>query len=177
MIRLCFDYGHGGRDPGAVYKGRYESHDNLDIGTKVAKILRENSIIVDETRTGDDTVSLWQRIKFENAKDYDYFISFHRNAFKPETARGVETYIYLTKNKKALTLAKKIQKNLSNIGFINRGVKLGNFYVLRNTKAPALLIELGFIDNTLDNRLFDEKKDDIAYSIAKAIISILIQIK
>lgn len=173
MIKLCFDYGHGGRDPGAVYKGRYESHDNLDIGARVAKILRVNGIIVDETRTGDDTVSLWQRTRFENMKDYDYFISFHRNAFSPETAKGVETYIYLTKNKKALNLAKKIQKNLSSIGFINRGVKTASFYVLRNTKSPALLIELGFIDNTLDNRLFDEKKDEIAGSIAKAIIEVI----
>lgn len=173
MTRLCFDYGHGGKDPGAIYKNRYESHDNLDIGTKVAQILRGNGIMVDETRTKDITLSLWQRIRFENAKDYDYFISFHRNAFKPETARGVETYIYLTKNKKALTLAKKIQKNLSNVGFINRGVRLGNYYVLRNTKAPALLIELGFIDNTLDNSLFDEKRDEIANSIARSIIEVV----
>ncbi len=171
MIRLCFDYGHGGKDSGAIYKGRYESHDNLDIGTRVARILRTQGCIVDETRTGDHTVSLWERIRFENRNRYDYFLSFHRNAFRPEFARGVETYIYLTRNKKALNLAKGIQKELFRIGFANRGVKTGSFYVLRNTYAPALLIELGFIDNTLDNRLFDENKEDIAKSIAKMIIN------
>ncbi|MEW8974507.1 MAG: N-acetylmuramoyl-L-alanine amidase [Tissierellaceae bacterium] len=57
-------------------------------------------------------------------------------------------------------MTNKIQKGLSSIDFINRGVKTVNFYVLRNTYASALNIELGFIDNALDNRLFDEKRGD-----------------
>ena len=52
----------------------------------VAKRLRAAGIVVDETRTNDTTVSLDARVKMELKKKYDYFISFHRNAFKPEHA-------------------------------------------------------------------------------------------
>ncbi len=95
MARLCFDYGHGGSDSGACYNGRKESMDVLDIGRKVAAEVRMHGITVDETRTTDATVSLQQRSDFENMQSYDYFISFHRNAFSPEKATGVETYTYL----------------------------------------------------------------------------------
>jgi len=43
-------------------------------------------------------------------------------------------------------------------GFKNRGVKKADFYVLRETKMPAVLIEIGFIDNSIDNALFDIKR-------------------
>ena len=171
MARLCLDYGHGGEDPGAIYKGRCEKDDTLNLGRAVAKELRRCGVIVDETRTKDITVSLKERSSFEKSGRYDYFISFHRNAFKPEKAKGVETYTYLNQGAKAKELADKIQKELVDVGFANRGVKKDNFHVLRETKAPAVLIEIGFIDNTHDNQLFDDKFNEIAKVISKAILS------
>lgn len=170
MSRICFDYGHGGKDPGAVYKGRQEKDDVVKIGRKVARILRQYGVKVDETRTSDRTVSLRERSNFENKKNYDYFISFHRNAFKPEAARGVETYTYTNQTRKAKSLAARIQKSLVRIGFRDRGVKKGNFHVLRETRSPAILIEIGFIDNSSDNRLFDRKIGEISEGIAQAIL-------
>jgi N-acetylmuramoyl-L-alanine amidase len=161
VAKLCFDYGHGGTDPGAVYQGRREKDDVLSLGKAVAKELRRHRVIVDETRTGDNTVSLRDRSNFENRKSYDYFISFHRNAFKPEQAKGVETYTYLNAGAKAKGLANKIQTALVGIGFANRGVKEANFHVLRETKAPAVLVEIGFIDNSSDNQIFDTKRNEI----------------
>lgn len=171
MARLCFDYGHGGNDPGAVYKGRKEADDVLSLGRAVAAVLRRHGVIVDETRTADVSVSLKERSDFENRGTYDYFISFHRNAFKPETAAGVETYTYLSPGTKSKELAEKIQSTLTNVGFVDRRVKEANFHVLRETKAPAVLIEIGFIDNSQDNALFDSKRADIVSGIAKAILS------
>lgn len=171
MVRLCLDYGHGGEDPGAIYKGRCEKNDVLNIGKAVAKELRRHGVIVDETRTTDKTMSLRERSNFEKSGRYDYFISFHRNAFKPERAQGVETFIYLNQGAKAKELADRIQKGLVDIGFVDRGVKTANFHVLRETKAPAVLIEIGFIDNSKDNQLFDEKRDEIINAISKAILS------
>ncbi len=171
MARLCFDYGHGGNDPGAIYKGRKEKDDVLYIGKEVAKELRRHGVIVDEARRTDITMSLKERSNFENKGKYDYFISFHRNAFQPEKARGVETFTYINPNKKAKELAEKIQKSLVDIGFVNRGVKAANFHVLRETKAPAVLLEIGFIDNSRDNNLFDNKKHEIIKVISKAILS------
>lgn len=98
----------GGLDPGAVYKGRKEKDDVLKVGLAVAKELRRHGIIVDETRTKDVTMSLRERSNFEKKGKYDYFISFHRNAYKPEQAKGVETFIYLNQTPKAKELAEKI---------------------------------------------------------------------
>lgn len=169
MIKLCFDYGHGGKDTGAIYKGRKEAQDNLKVGMAVAKKLRQQGIIVDETRTSDVTLSLKERSDFENKAKYDYFISFHRNAFKPETANGVESYVYITGNDKSRKLAEKIQSALVSTGYKDRGVKTANFYVLKETKAPAILIEIGFIDSTSDNEIFDNKHMEIVNSISRAI--------
>ncbi len=170
MVRICTDAGHGGNDPGAIYNGRKESDDNLALGRAVAAELRRHGVIVDETRTEDTTVSLVERSNFENRQSYDYFISFHRNAFKPEQAKGVETYTYLNPGAKAKGLAEKIQTALVGVGFTNRGVKAANFHVLRETKAPAVLVEVGFIDNTGDNQLFDIKRDEIVVAITGAVL-------
>lgn len=173
MKKICFDYGHGGRDPGAVYKGRMEKNDVLKVGRMVAKRLREEGVQVDETRISDMNLSLKARSDIERAGKYDFFISFHRNAFRPEKARGAETFIYLNSTKKAKDLAEEIQKGLESLGFRNRGVKRANFYVLRETRAPALLVELGFIDNSMDNRLFDKNLGRISSEISAAILGAL----
>lgn len=171
MVRLCFDYGHGGKDSGACYMGRKESHDVLSIGQEVAKRVRQGGITVDETRTHDVAVSLGERCRYENKRQYDYFISFHRNAYKPELANGAETYMYLNGGPKAYTLARNIQDSLVGLGFHNRGVKRADFYVLRGTRAPSILVEIGFIDHSKDNNLFDSKREEIAEALAGTIIS------
>lgn len=171
MSRLCFDYGHGGEDPGACYNGRKESNDVLSIGRAVALDIRSHGVTVDETRTSDTTVNLNDRSAFENKNIYDYFISFHRNAYNPEKAEGVEVYTYLNAGAKAKKLAHVVQKSLLALGFTDRGIKEANYHVLRETKAPAVLIEMGFIDNSKDNNLFDIKKNEIIKAISKAILT------
>jgi len=171
MAKVCLDYGHGGADQGAVYNGRKEADDVLRLGRSVAEVLKRHGVVVDETRTEDVSVSLKERADFANRGTYDYFISFHRNAFKPETAAGVETYTYLNPSAKSKGLAEKTQSALVEVGFANRGVKEANFHVLRETKAPAVLIEIGFIDNSQDNALFDAKKNEIVKAVSCAILS------
>jgi N-acetylmuramoyl-L-alanine amidase len=171
MAKICLDYGHGGKDPGAVYKGRKESEDNLALGKAVAAELRRHGVEVNETRTADKTVSLGERSSLANNKGCDYFISFHRNAFKPEQAKGVETFTYTSPSAKSVQLAEKIQSALVGAGFVNRGVKRANFHVLRETKSPAVLVEVGFLDNSSDNQFFDGKRDEIIKAIVKAILS------
>lgn len=170
MSRLCFDYGHGGEDPGATYNGRKESDDVLSLGKEVAAEVRRHGVTVDETRTSDATVSLSDRSNFENENTYDYFISFHRNAFEAEKAKGVETYTYLNPGEKSRELAESIQASLVILGFVDRGVKEANYHVLRETKAQAVLVEIGFINNTEDNNLFDAKRNEIIKGLAKAIL-------
>ena len=167
---VCLDYGHGGIDPGAGYNGRKEKDDTMDLGKLVAANLRRHGVIVDETRTSDKTVSLTERTNFANKKNYNYFVSFHRNAIAPEKAYGNETFIYPTASLKSLKLAESIQSNLVSVGFNDRKVKKADFHVLRETRAPAVLIEVGFIDNTTDNELFDTKKTEIGIAITRSIL-------
>ena len=170
MISMCFDFGHGGSDYGASYKGRFEKDDNLKLGLAVAREVKRHGVVVDMTRTEDIYLSLSDRSNFEKRGGYDYFVSFHRNAFKAEKARGVETYTFTRQTAKAKSLATRIQKNLVAVGFVDRGVKKANFHVLRETRSPAVLIEVGFIDNTKDNELFDTKFSEIVKAITTAIL-------
>ncbi|MEK4231324.1 N-acetylmuramoyl-L-alanine amidase family protein [Solibacillus sp. FSL H8-0538] len=169
---IIFDYGHGGKDPGATYKGRHEADDVLRIGQAIAKRLRDAGVQIDETRTSNQALSLEQRVKMEWKKTYDFFISFHRNAFKPEVATGAEVFVYKSINAKSKPLADKIQSALVNVGFRNRGVKEAEFYVLKHTRAPALLLEIGFIDNSADNQLFDSKFEELVEGMAHAILAV-----
>ena len=166
MAKRLLDPGHGGTDSGATYKGRRECEDVLRLTLRVGEILKNNGENVYYTRSTDDTVSLSDRSNKENNGSYDYFISIHRNAYQQEVARGVEIHIYAGGGV-AEKLANKVNEEIVKVGFINRGVKVSNFHVLRATKCPAILVEVGFIDNTSDNLLFDFNFEKIAKSIVK----------
>lgn len=169
---IIFDYGHGGKDSGATLGSRYEKNDVLKLGKDVKKIVERHGVQVDETRKDDETVSLSQRVAIANSKNYDFFISFHRNAFNGK-AFGVETYTYILKKPKAVELATNINNAMVKVGFHNRGVKNANFKVLRDTKADAVLLEVGFIDNVNDNKIFDDNYNMLVLEIAKAILKTL----
>lgn len=169
---VYLDYGHGGRDSGAVGTGgRREKDDALFIGRKIAKELRGRGITVYESRTGDTYPSLQSRASESNSKKPNYFVSIHRNA-ATGVAGGSETLVYSTNSVKAKGLASVINGKLRAIGFRDRGIKYrSDLYVLRATEAPAVLVELGFIDNKADNDLFDSKSNRIAKDIADGIES------
>ena len=169
MANWLGDAGHGGKDAGASYNGRKESDDVLRLAARVGELMRVNGENFAMTRTSDKFLELSERTNIENRGNYDYFISFHRNAFNPNKAKGVETYSLSTTGK-GRELATKVQGNLNKI-FFDRGVKTSNFYVLRKTNCSAILIEVGFVDNDEDNKIFDQKFEEIAQAIAKACLS------
>lgn len=169
MGKIIFDYGHGGTDSGATLGRRYEKNDNLKLGKDVKKEVERHGVQVDETRKGDETLSLNGRSVIANKKNYDFFISFHRNAFNKKS-RGAETFTYILKKPKAVQLATDINDAMVKVGFKNRGVKNANFAVLRQTKADAVLMEVGFVDNELDNALFDRVYQSLVLEITKAIL-------
>ncbi len=167
-MKVFLDYGHGGSDPGAVSGRRRESMDNLRLGRKLACYLRGLGLEVVQSRQDDSYLSLDQRVRLANTCQPDLFLSLHRNAFRPNQAAGVEIFKYSYTNRLG-TMPERILKRLGYLGFKNRGLKDGDFYVLRKTYCPALLIELGFIDNYRDNLLFDRNIERIAFIIAQEI--------
>ena len=171
---IMLDAGHGGRDPGAVYNGRQEKDDSLALTLAVGEILQERGIDVLYTRTTDVYESPYQKAMEANEADADFFISIHRNS-SPEanTYSGVESLVY-NKSGIKLEMAENINEQLGAVGFVNLGVKeRPGLVVLRRTRMPAVLVEVGFINSDTDNMLFDDNFDDIALGIAEGILDTL----
>ena len=71
-------------------------------------------------------------------------------------------------------MAENINEQLEDIGFVNLGVKARpNLVVLKRTKMPAVLVEVGFVNSDVDNKLFDENFEEIAQAIAYGILDTL----
>lgn len=170
---IALDYGHGGSDSGAVYKGRKEKDDNMRLGSAVGKKLSADYVVdVKYTRTTD----IFERPikKAQDANDFgaDLFVSFHRNLFN-QKAKGFEALVYKLSGP-AYNLAKVLCKDMEDVGFSNRGVKKRNdLTVLKATTMPAVLLETGFIDNAADNKIFDDKFDQIVAIIVKRIAEVM----
>lgn len=173
--KIVIDAGHNGlADPGAVYNGRRESDDNLRLAMAVGEILSRSGYEVDYTRTGNISQSVVQKAQLANDTDADLFISIHRNMSEvPGRYNGVQSLVYDLSGLK-LTMAEAVNKNLEGVGFRNINVEARpNLAVLRRTKMPAILVEVGFIDNTKDNELFDSRFEEIAQAIADGIMDTL----
>lgn len=169
--RIALDAGHGGSDPGAVYKDRREKDDTLDLTLAVGDILKKNGIDVYYTRTTDEYETPFKKATDANNSGANLFVSIHRNSSEnPNQYSGVETLVYSDTGLKA-EVARNINNQLEDAGFKNLGVdERKNLVVLKRTKMPAVLVEAGFINNDKDNYLFDEEFDSIAQAIADGII-------
>lgn len=173
-IKIALDAGHGGYDGGAVYEGRREKDDNLALTLAVGNILRQNGIDVVYTRTEDVYDSPVRKAQIANESGADYFISFHRNSSPIDGQySGVETLLYDENGIKA-EMAEAINRELAEVGYNDLGLNIRrDLAVLRRTQMPALLLETGFINTEEDNRLFDERFEDIASAIAMGILNTL----
>lgn len=171
---IMLDAGHGGRDPGAVYNGRQEKDDALRLVMAIGEILQNNGIDVEYTRITDVYESPYQKAMEANEAGVDFFISIHRNSFPQDNVvSGVESLVY---NKQGIKyeMAQNINAQLETVGFVNLGVQARpNLVVLRRTRMPAVLVEVGFINSEVDNQLFDQNFSDIAQAIADGILDTL----
>lgn len=169
-LKIVVDIGHGGKDNGTTNKGFaervvYEKDVNLEIGLKLIKELsKEDDIKVITTRTDDTFVELADRVEVSNKNNADIFISVHCNATADgdNRVRGLETYYYNSSDS-SVELANSVHKNILEANSKkDRGVKKGDYQVLRDSKIPAILIECGFLTNPLElEQLTDEMYQDI----------------
>ena len=171
---IMLDAGHGGINPGAVYEGRQEKDDALNLVLAVGEILQNNGIDVEYTRTTDVYQTPFEKAQIANEAGVDFFISIHRNSFPEDNVvSGVESLVYDLSGVK-YEMAENINEQLETIGFVDLGVHARpNLIVLRRTKMPAILVEAGFINSNIDNQIFDANFDAIAQAIANGIIETL----
>jgi len=171
---IVIDAGHGGYDPGAVSGSRLEKDDNLKMALAVQRKLQDKGHKVIMTRSTDEFIPLVERSAISNNNNADIFVSIHRNASDDKSSNGFETFVQTNSPPINTTYAKNVHNEIVNVGVqTDRGVKQGNYSVLRNTNAPAMLLELGFISNDKDNELFDQHLDAYAAAIAQGILKSL----
>jgi N-acetylmuramoyl-L-alanine amidase len=178
MAKVFIGVGHGGSDPGAVANGLKESNLNLAIALACRDELVRHGVKVGMSRTKDENDPLANEVKECNTYAPDYAVEIHNNAGGGD---GVEIYHHFGGGK-GKTLAQNVLNEIVAIGQNSRGLKTkknssGKDYFgwIRDTKAPACLIECAFVDNKKDIAIIDtaaeQKKFGIA--IAKGILKTL----
>ena len=157
---IIIDAGHGGAEPGALFQGRREKDDNLRLALAVGEILGRNGLDVMYTRVTDIYQTPLEKAQIANRSGADYFLSIHRNAMPvPGTASGVQSLVYENEGVAGL-MAENINRELVQTGFADLGViERPGILVLRRTRMPAVLVEAGFLDNPVDNQLFERSEE------------------
>ncbi len=178
---ITIDPGHGGSDSGAVgHNGYTEKEGAFAISQKVASILNQSGAKVVMTRDSDVDVygpnasarnELQARVDVGNNANSDIFVSIHCNAFVNPAANGTQTFYYGS-SYQGQRLAQSIQEKMIEAnGLRDRGISTCNFYVVKHSYMPAVLIETAFITNYDEEALLsdDEWQTTMAKAIAEGI--------
>ena len=175
---VVIDPGHGGPDPGAIgIGGLLETDVVLDVSLKTTRYLQEKGVKVLLTRRNEIDLDLPPRVNKANRSKANAFISIHANASrgKKRDVNGLETFYYA--GYRGQTLARKIQEQITIIspGSPDRGVRRARFFVIRKTRMPAALVEIGFLTGRLDARRLSQAqhREKVAFAIAKGILNYL----
>ena len=171
-MKILLIAGHGNGDVGAVGNGYKEA----DLTREVVKMLKSSLAKYATVDIADTAVNWFSSRSKLNAKGYNYVLEIHFNAIKAETVsdgatKGVE--IYVTESEKSVTVEENIVKNISSLGLKNRGVKRKNYSVIahcKNQGVSSALLEVCFIDDIDDMKIYTTKKNDIINAITKGIV-------
>ena len=178
MYKIFIGVGHGGTDAGAVANGLKEKDLNLSIALACRDVLERHGVTVLMSRTKDEPDTVNEEIKECNAFGPDYAVDIHNNAGGGD---GAETFHTLTYGK-GKTLAQNVLSQIVAIGQNSRGVKTRanssgtNYYAfIRQTKAPAIIVECAFVDNKTDIAIIDTlpEQQKMGVAIAKGILTTL----
>ena len=176
--KVFISAGHGGSDSGAVGNGFKEKDLNLSIAMACGNYLKSKSVEVQMSRVKDEDDDLNQEVRESNAFGPDLTVSIHNNAGGGD---GVEAW-YSIVGGLGKTCAENILAEVIKIGQNSRGAKTrkgsnGKDYYgfIRNTKAPAVIVECAFVDNATDIQIIDTEPERIAMgeAIAKGILKTL----
>lgn len=178
---IVIDAGHGGFDPGKVASdGVTEKTINLAIANKLSGFLEQGGAIVRTTRVEDSSLSeskrqdLKNRVEIANNSKADLFISIHQNSFPKSTVKGAQVFYYKG-SEEGKKLASLIQSRLKEVVDIDneRIAKANdNYYVLKQIKIPSVIVECGFLSNSVehDKLMSDEYQEKLAWAIYMGIL-------
>ena len=189
---IFLDPGHGGRDSGAYYYNVAEKDLNMQVYRKLRKKLEELGYKVLTSRDSDiDVDFITERSRMVNKTNSDIFISIHFNATGSAYSKssGIQTYSYSDepdypskinpywhnhpdRMSESKRLAVAIHSSLlAETGAKDAGLLERSFAVLRETAKPAVLLELGYIDNLAENQQIRDShyQDKLVAGIVKGI--------
>ena len=167
-MKIAIDLGHGvGQDRGAEGFVTEESIINSVGSFVVAKLkaLGHSVLEVRPSQANSVSDSLIKRVDLANNNNVDLYVSIHANA---GGGRGTEVFTYRGQE---LEQAREVLNNLVELGFVNRGIKGSNLYVINKTEAKAMLIEICFVDTKADVELYNSLG---AGKVANAIVNGLV---
>ncbi|SET23238.1 N-acetylmuramoyl-L-alanine amidase [Oceanobacillus limi] len=172
-FKVVIDPGHGGKDVGAIgVSGQYEKSFTLNLSLKVKELLEQDpDINVDMTRSDDSFISQESRYRptFANDLNADVYVSIHGNTFMDSNVSGTETYYYHRNSRSFANIMHSHVIEATN--FNDRGVKKEEFFVLKDTEMPAVLLELGYLTNPENesSMLKESFQDRVASAIVEGI--------
>jgi len=179
---IILDPGHGGKDEGARVLSCLEKQLTLRTSYLTKKHLEELGYKVVMTRARDVFLPLGTRVLRANKRTHSIFVSVHYNSASSPAAKGIEVYYYgkgvQTRRTFSRQLAGAVLDHIiQETKASSRGVKAGNFQVIRETVMPAILVEAGFITNSEERALLgthaylDKLAKGIAFGVDKYVKS------
>jgi len=169
-FKVVIDPGHGGDDPGTTgASGRYEKHFTLELSRKVANLMKQVSWLEPHMTRQDDTYpTLEERAAFANNIGADLYVSIHGNAYTG-SMRGTETYYYDNTDKAFASILHRHVVQAAQT--VDRNVRQADFKVLRLTKMPSALLEVGYLSDAAEEKrmLSEEFQDRVAAAIVEAV--------
>lgn len=173
-MKIGLDAGHGLKTAGKqTPDGIKEWTLNDKVRDKIVAILKDYDIEIINTDNDEGNVDeklTARRVMYVNAK-VDAAASIHHNAFKGTWGKATGVGVYVDKNctVEDMRLAEAIYKRLVEYtGLKGRGIKKENFTVINQNKVPAVLVEGGFMDSTIDHPIITSEEGQLAYARAVA---------
>lgn len=181
VLTVVIDAGHGGIDGGAsgVVTGVRESDINLLIAKSLEKLFREKGYRVIMTRSSDEGLygttdkgfkkrDLLERVRIINSSGADFLLSIHLNVYSSKNRRGAQAF-YKKGDESGKKLAEKIQARINGLGIVPRlyNALSGDYYLLNESKIPAVIVECGFLSSPEDEKLLltESYRENIANAI------------
>lgn len=173
---VLIDAGHGGWDPGKLGTvGEDEKDINLKIADNLQTYLENSGGVVLLTRNNDEALGnrkrddLFKRKELGNTSRADVVVSIHQNAYPSRSVKGSQVFYFKTSDKSKV-LAECIQKRLNTFADIgNRRIakENGDYYMLKQTNAPAVIVECGFLSNRSDEKRLNTQQyqEKVAWAI------------
>lgn len=184
MYTIVIDAGHGGRDKGCSgSNGSIESDINLSISRTLKTYLETLGIKVVMTRSDGNGLyksdadnyklsDMEKRMEIINNTSPDMIISIHQNSFSDSSQKGAQAF-YQEGDEVSMNFASSVQSQLiSQLPNARQEINDGDYYILKESKLPAILIECGYLTNSEEETLLmsEEYQNKVAYAIMCGVV-------